>query len=1052
MSAIKPRRLRRAALMGGTAGACVFAVLGLSATSGHAQAQAQNQAQNQVQTQDGDALIEQMIVTGSRIARSGLTTPTPVTVLDSDAIQLSGELNLGNLLNQLPALGSTFTSASSTGFIGTTGIAILDLRRLGTDRTLVLVDGRRHVASNPGAQAVDINTIPVDLIDRVEVITGGASAIYGADAVTGVVNFITKDDFEGVSSRAQFGISDRGDSESWFVSLTGGGTFADGRGNAVLSVEYNDSEGILGTDRPHTAASNRYVVNPADTGVDDGIPDEILVPNGTLHFLNDSGVVLGFDSECDPVLGAAPGSGTAAAFGLCVPGDSLTFSDTGALITFDRGTVFDPPFGESQGGDGQLISPIGSIQPDTQRISINSKLNYQLVDQYLNLFVEAKFTNVQAQSFGQPSFDFVTALFVDGDNAFLPTALSDRIAADGIGTLNNATAGGVFLQRFHTDLGLRSDDVERNTFRIVAGMEGEFDNGWRYEFSYVYGRSAQNIVALNNRINDRFLAAVDSVALTQADIDAGLQSDAQLLRPGSSQVVLGANAQAGDIICRSVLDPTSDNTNTGEPIAAFARDGCVPLNIIGNGLANPAAVDFVFADTVRRDTIEQSVATLVLSGDTQSYFELPAGPIGFAVGGEFRFEESVSRPAVVDGLGLTFGNVLGVTEGNFNVYEGFAEVSIPVLADLPAVERLVVEAAGRISDYNSIGGTETWMVRGDWTPVSDIRFRVTYSEAIRAPNISELFSPQDQNFFDVNDPCSTENLGDAVDPALRAANCAALGAPPGFVSTADAATIPGVSGGNPLLMEESAESLTIGAIITPRWLPGFSLTVDYWDIEITDAISPVGEQAILDRCVDSPGGIDNQFCPLITRDGQFEITNITQIEQNLQKLEASGIDVEMNYNLDLADLGAGDWGTVDVRFIGTWVDTLREFPFQDEPVQDNEVGELGDPEFAFNLNTTWNWNGLQVNYELRWFDSMLREDDDEIDAVRPDRRDPLETGGTFFHDIQVNYQLNAYVQLYGGVNNLADKLPPGGVLATNDDGAIFDNIGRFFFFGARGTF
>ena len=1009
---IQRKRSCRAALLGSAATMIACSAIGAPAI-----------AQDLVQ--DDEAAIEQMVVTGSRIKRTGLTAPTPVTVLGAEQLSLSGETNLGNLLNQLPALGSTFSSASSTGFIGTTGLNLLDLRRLGTDRTLVLVDGRRHVGSVDASASVDINTIPTDLIDRVEVITGGASAIYGADAVSGVVNFVLRDDFEGVKFSAQIGDADEGSTLSYFIRGTAGGNFADGRGNAVISAEFSESSGFLSNERAFDRRNESFVANPAEDaeeGDDPNIPDTILIEDARLPLFSFGGLTTSF-------------FGTAGPLGLTSDGD---------LVPFDTGEVFDN-FRRSIGGDGVLLSDIGgSTQPDQQRINVNAKIDYELHD-YVTLFLEAKYVNNQAQSFGTASFD--TALPIQADNAFLSDQAQALLAAEG--------ASSFAVRRIHNDLGFRSDDIERQTFRGVVGFEGEFDNGLSYELSYVYGRSTNTIVAFNNRINDRFLAATDAVEITAADV-AALESRDLDPDPGADGISPFA---AGDIVCRSTLqnelnlDPS---TSVGDPrlpdgrvAPDFAFNGCVPASVFGEGAISAEAAAFINDDSVRSETLEQSVVTGVVTGDSSPWFELPAGPIGFAIGGEYRFETATTRPPGVDILGLTFGNVINVTGGQFDVYEGFAEVSVPLLKDLPAIRELAVEAAVRVSDYSTIGFTNTWKVGGSWSPVSDLRFRAVFSRAVRAPNIGELFGAQDQTFAFLEDPCDTENLDAGSD--FRVGNCNALGAPANFQQDETQGNIPGTQGGNPDLDEETADTLTLGVIFQPRWVPGLSITVDYWDIEIEDAIDSPEIDDVLRLCVDGPS-IDNSFCPLIERDpGTFQITGFTLVQQNIAALEASGVDFEVNYLLDLADVGF-DYGSLDFRVIGTWLDARTDFPFQEFPDEpEDETGELGDPEWVVNTNITWNWQGWTVNYELRFIDTQLLVENEELEAD-PDIQVPLRTGTDFFHDIQVRYQLHEQLELYAGINNIGDNNPPFGLSGAGTDSAIFDTIGRFYYGGLVARF
>jgi len=931
-------------------------------------------------------IIEEILVTGTRIKRSNLTTPTPVTVLDAELISLQGEVNIANMLNQLPALGSTFTNASSTGFIGTVGLSFLDLRRLGTDRTLVLVDGRRHVAGSAGTASIDINSIPQELVERVEVVTGGASAIYGADAVSGVVNFVMKDDFEGVSLYGQAGQADEADALSYTLRGILGGNFADDKGNAVFTFEVASSEGFKGFDRSYRKRNLRYVDNPDDGDTpdnpNDGIPDSILIDNATLNFITAPG------EFCD----------------FLVTGNCYQPNANGTLVPFDDGEIFSG--GVSRGGDGLPLSDItGSLQADLDRVITTARINYDL-NPLATIFMEAKYVNAQSLADnGTGAFDIFSQV-IGTDYAYLDAA-SRQIVADSGGVL--------FMSRTHQEAE-RQAKAERQLFRGVIGLEGEFDNGIGYDLSYVHGRATNQVQQRNNRINERFFAGLDAV------IDPA----------------------TGNPVCRITIDPAAQ-----EGFSSFVTDfadSCVPINVLGANRITPEAVAWSHANGFLNEAIEQNVVSLIFTGDSTALdFDLPAGPIGWAAGAEYREEYAQSVPTEIDQLGISFLNVIPPTEGEFDVTEFFAEVSVPLLSGKKGAEELTFDAAARFADYSTVGDATSWKAGLSWTPVSDIRFRGTLSQAIRAPNISELFGPQSQTFLFYDDPCDVDFLDEG--PPNRAANCAALGLPPDFEQDDTRGNTPGTTGGNPNVLEETADTITFGAIFTPRFAPSLSLTVDFWDVEIEDAISTPSLDDVLSNCVDG-ASIDNEFCPLLTRDpttGQLETFVITN--QNFSALEARGIDLEINYLLEFDNRG-----TIDFRAIATHLDKLNLFPFQTQPdFVDEEAGELGDPEWAFNFNATWNWNKWSVNYELRWLDSMLTVEIDEL-AADPDLQFPFETGSVTHHDIQLRFQANDAAELFFGVNNLTQEYPVHDLSGAGTDSAIFDNIGRFYYGGLRVNF
>lgn len=975
------------------------AAIAMFAASGTAMAQTQA-------GEEAEEKAEEIIVTGSRIVRNGFTAPQPVTVLDAETIALSGAIGLGDLLNELPALGSTFSLANSSRFIGTSGANFLDLRRLGADRTLVLVDGRRHVGSSAGSTNVDINTIPKELIERVEVVTGGASAIYGSDAVTGVVNFILKDDFEGVSLNGQFGQSEEGPFSAYTGSLTLGGNFDSDRGNAVLSIEWTDQDILRTRDRSSIAVNPRQVRNSADlvgrgnvSNIDDF--DEVVVPNAGLFIINRTGFAV-------------------------TPVGIQVFNDDGSIRPIDLGPAGNLGGGECQDCDFLSLQDVAILQPSLQRFSINAKADYDLTE-WATFFVEGKFVNTQSRSEGQPAFDFGTGeLIIFPDNPLLDSSVVDF--------LNDNNLAQLEIRRFHVDAGQRGEANERQTHRMVFGFEGDFEvpglgRDWKYELAYTYGRTTQTLVANNNRVNDRFFAAIDAVTDVNGDF-----------------------GNPGDVVCRVQLQQALGQTPTlpsGATVGRDIIDACVPTAFLGEGNFSEEALAFAFVNSVREDSIEQQAANAFISGDI---IDLPAGPLGFAIGGEWRVDKSDSRPAGVDQLGITFGNQLFDTNGRIRSIEGFVETTVPILAGLPGIDYLAADAAVRVSDYNTVGGITAWKFGLDWTATQDVRVRATYSKSVRAPNIDEVFGPLNQNFFGYDDPCSADELVNAPDQALRQANCVALGVPVGFDSVLDTRTVAGQSGGNPNLREEESKSWTVGLVVTPRWVPGLAISVDYWNIEIDDAISAPAAQDILERCVDAQS-INNSFCPLITRSTtDFEVTNIIALDQNLAALEASGVDFEVNYSFDLESVGAGDFGSLEFKVLGSRVIKRDDFPFQEFPNdRERQLGELGDPRWNVNSDVTWRWDRLTLNYENRYIGSQLTVDNEDFIA-NPTNVFPFETGSVFYHDIQARYLITDEIQVFAGVDNLGDKNPPAFLTGTGGGSAIFDNIGRHYYFGASINF
>lgn len=959
-------------------------------------------------------------------------------------------------MRELPALISSGLSTNSAG-----ALATLSLRSLGSERTLVVVNGRRHVGGISGTSTVDVSSIPTALVDRVEVLTGGASAIYGADAVTGVVNYILKDDFEGIDTRAQFGISDSGDAENKFLSITAGGNFADGRGNAVVAVEYREQNGLIGLDRDFAGPGQASQVN-----VTQDIIDNFNVnPNSSVTFL--PGETFNISSAAGQI--AIFGGGGQLGFdanGVPTFGTDGFFFNNGTLRNYNPG--LDAGGTNGIGGDGILNNTgLGNLVTPSKRVSVNANLTYDVTD-FAEFFLESKFTYVDAQAAGAVNTfnDFIP---IRVDNPFIPSQLQDALdtaVANGESIFTNGDNAQIFITRDQADDNVRNTtDTDRFSFRIVTGFKGDITDTWGYEVSYNYGRTESNAAASRQRFDDRFFASIDAVALTQADIDAlGADSLIQALRPGTEGAigVTGQTAQVGDIVCRSSIDPDVES-----PIASFpsTREGfltfdpgagspCVPTSIFGTNAINADAADFIFQRTVSDIAIEQQVVSAVITGDTSDFLNLPAGAISTAFGFEYRRETSSFQPDGADRDDLIFGGGTQPTTGRYTVTEGFGEILVPVLVDQPFAKELSIDAAYRYSDY-SIGGdagqsfsTDTYRIGMTWRPIDELLVRGSYSRAVRAPNIGELFDPQQVGFFFPDDPCDADFIDSGSE--FRAANCAAFGIPADF-DNPNTARFEGIQGGNPQLGPETADTYTVGFVWTPEYIPGFNLAVDYYNIDLTQAIASIGSQDIVDRCVDAPS-IDNEFCALQSRDPvTLGLNNIIQLEQNIAALKTSGVDFEVGYAFDLP----GDWGSIRSRLIGNYIIDRDDFPFQAFPDESVRVkGTLGVPKYNLNLSTTWSYEEFAFTYQVRYQDTQLIGGltFEEIENFANNNNgdpfaDPFETGDAFIHDISGSWQVRENFSVNAGINNLFNRKPFLAAINTP-----VSSIGRFFYVGFNASF
>ena len=937
----------------------------------------------------GTTAIEEIVVTGTRIARAESDFANPVVSISADSILQSGRTNVADFLVQSPALVGSLTgdlTAGSNSEFGETGLELLNLRNLGVDRTLVLVDGRRHVSGVAGSAAVDIDAIPTDLIETVDVLTGGASAIYGADGVSGVVNFRLKSDFEGITARAQGGISDVGDGDNGFLAFTAGTNFAEDRGNVAFAYEFSSDARVSDQDRrylrnPH--AANLYQ-NQDDLDDSPDLPD--LVPYNDVRYADSSqlgAVDVDFDLLSD-------------------------FEGTGRV--YDRGFVLEGSGGYTQGGSSTMVDGYqGDLFPKVER-NVANVLSHFDVSDALTVFAEAKYARTQASTLSQPTFDFY--LFATPDNPFMPQSIRDAIVPGAAAAYfeDPSAPDGVLVTRDNFDLGINTEQTTRETLRGVLGANGRISEHLTYEASYVYGETESRILTQGNRLEAQWLAAVDVVT-----------------DPGT-----------GRPVCRSSLDPDAP------PELA----GCIPYNIFGDGVRDPAAIDFVTTDSVSRSKVTQHVASGSLSGDFGAYFSLPGGPVGFAVGAEYRREASEFRPDPLIRDGLTWAGAVAPQSGSFEVIEAFAEVNVPVLKEAPFAHLLSFGAAVRVSDYSTVGMTTSWKVDGVYAPVRDVTLRGTYSQAVRAPNIAELFAPPSSSFNFIVDPCDTAELNNGS--GTRESNCAALltalGVDPTTFSPSStpqsSVYTEGVAGGNRSLSEETAKTWTVGFVLRPSFLPGFSLSADWYDIEITDAINTPEAQELAELCVDQPA-LDNPFCPGISRDPETGyIVGFNVRPDNVASFRTAGLDLTAAYVK-----ATESYGTFGVQLVGGYLDRL-EFVATPGASVSSERGQQYSPEYVATFNATWTRGPLAIAYGINWFsetDRFSRETlagDPDYAAARY-----LKAKEKWDHDLNVAVDVNDWLNVYAGVNNLFDQRPEFGYSSYP-----ISAMGRYYYAGARMNF
>lgn len=931
------------------------------------------------QDADDEAVQETIVVTGSRIARPDFTSNSPVSTVSAEQFDLTGTVNTESLLNTLPQTvpGLDRTSNNPGG-----GYATVNLRGLGTGRTLVLVDGKRVVPSTGGG-TVDINNIPSALVERVEVVTGGASAVYGSDAVAGVVNFILKDDFEGVEASAGYEVTQEGDADIWSAQLTMGGNFAEDRGNAVVSIGYTNRSELFQGDRDFSTFAQ----------FDDGA--------GGLFDGGSSGVPQG------ALFGAFSG---ASGFG---PG---IFNTDGTIRPF-----------VTSGDDNDFYNyaPVNYLQLPQERIQINGKAKYQInedVEVYASMFMANN--TVPQQLAPTPIFEprgGSIDVSLDGNPFIAPSAqqiISDAIGSgvdtDGDGIDDTFTIGAFGIRRRLEEVGARVANNEFTAYQFDAGISFDISDTWSADLSFTEGRT-KGVERQDGNINkDRFF---QSLLLADADGDGNVDVDAQ-----------------GNPSC---ADP---NSNGG-------LVPCAPLNLYGQGNISAEAADFIRTLAVIDLDYDMTNVVANLTGDTSGLFELPGGPIGLAFGAEYR-EEVFSFVPSQDVAASTISGFNGSppVAGGFDVYGVYAEAYLPILSDVQFADILALELAYRHEDYSTAGGVEAYKVAAEWAPDEQLRFRASYNTAVRAPSISELFSPQGEGFPSSSDPCGSQFNGDATLRAL----CEATGVPAANVGSAGidlpSGQVRQISGGNPDLQAEEAETLTLGFVATPDFIPGLTVSLDYFDIEITDVISAFGGGAnnVINTCYGDPvlGGVGSPFCNAITRAGSGLITEVSVTSQNVASLTVNGFDLQAEYSYDL-----GSYGLVGIDYVGTYSDenTLVPFDGADPITCAGEFGATcGEPTPTYKHRLSAKWANGPYTAQLLWRHIGGTDDDEGLSYTLA----VPELDAFNYFDASGSWEINDHLTLTGGIDNLLDEEPP--ILGDNQEQAntypaTYDVFGRTFF-------
>lgn len=1005
-----------------TISACIAAALGVSAP-GIAFSQ----------DNSAEEAVESIKVTGSRIPTDpNVSSSVPLQSLSGDDIRNSGELNLADIVNDIPALVSSLTAENSV-----TGANSLNLRGLGSERTLTLVNGRRHVAGFRGSSAVDVGTIPRALVERVEVITGGASAVYGADAVTGVVNFMLKDDFEGMQFDAQAGIPTEGGGETFGFDVVIGKNFDNDKGNIVFAATLEKEEALTFGERDWSKNNGIASVEPrANSDTSDDAFARAVIDDPRFWLTSQEGSIApGFGGR-DTTYVDLNGNGIAdcqeseAGRTGFLAGCWVTDPDGTARVNTD-GTILNGLWGI--GGDGGRLSfDRDTLFPSTDKYVFNLNGKYDFTDDLVGFF-EAKYVKAESTAFEEQD-TFYDTLFIAADNPFIPSEL----------TAVTDVTGGLLLTQDPLDFSDNNPSTyTRETQRFVAGLEWYINDEHKLEFSINHG-TFKNTSETTGLYLDRIFAAID--ATTAPDGSIVCRSDLD-------------SSAAYEIDYFTALNGYADGNFASNRYYSFTPgDGqCAPLNPFGTYSASAAAQDFVTSDLTDVLETEQTVVSLIATGEFDVLSDIFDGPIGYASGVEYRKESSDNRldsltlGILPDGTSLTPGVQVSEvdpflfsftsidndqqfnTAGEYDVTDAFLEVRLPIFFDRDYAYELTVDGAIRVADYSTLGNATTWKFGLAYSPIKDLNFRATISEAVRAPNISELFDPRLPITISATaDPCDPGNI-DAGSSA-REANCVSSLQSAG-VSDADifdadgnyawvnplTGRFSGTSGGNPDLDVETADTLTFGVVYSPTFVDGLTLTVDYWDVEIADAIIAVASTNVLQGCLDSNDFPALGFCEQFERRADGGLSDLTTGQINFAKQEAEGIDFSVNYTFEV------DENTFGARLVGTHQKTLNSF-FNPLDLTDVDVvlEEIQSPELSGNLELSWERGPLNVAFQTTY---QSKQAVDEIEVVRGLGDQAVLYGDdgffdeVYIFDINASYQFDDSITVFGGINNIANEEP-----------------------------
>ena len=973
----------------------------------------------------GAGAVEEVVVTGSRIPRAGFDTLQPAQTVSAETLLDRGFTNAGDALNELSAFGSAGSNNTGQQSGQNVGQQFVNLYGLGSQRTLVLVNGRRFVSGNaptppgtfggpPPGQEVDLNTIPVGLIDHLEVLSVGGAPIYGADAIAGTVNVILKNNYQGVDAQAQYGISREGDGNSYVGRVTAGANFLEDRGNIVATVEYSQQDGLTYADRPRTLPYATQQPSDACTALGYGA---CYVPNATVPSIFPGGIPTltagGLANQGSPTYPQAihDASGAVVAF---APNGNLNPVNLGIQ---NNGLVF------GSGGDGDNLAGQSSFIAPIKRVQLGGLGHYDLTP-HVTAYAETLYSHVEGtQLAAQPAYQSAFFASQNGAGPLEFTTANPYLTDQARSVLTAAGADTFYLSRANLDLAPQSFKNSIDTYRIVAGLKGDFSlfgRKIRWDGAFNYGRSQGNETYYDiNQAN--FLNAIDVVK----------------------------DPATGNIVCRVTLTPPPVPAGGVQPTSVTA---CQPLNLFGSGAPSAAARSFVTARDSATSVLSQRDVQLNVNG---SPFDIWAGPVQLAAGFEYRQESGSYDVDAFAAAGLGRNAASSGVAGSYDSKEFYGEATVPLISpkmEIPFVRSAELDGSFRRIENSLAGGANVFTLGLKYAPVDDIQFRGNVTHSVRAPSIEELFLPTTNTQSFAQDPCDPNYI--AAKPQ-RGTNCAAefaaLGASlNGFKSQVVNASVLGTTGGNADLLNERANAWTAGFVLRPRWVPRLSIALDWINIHLKDPITSLSLTQVMDACYDS-ASYPNTFCGLFTRNAQGQVTAFQTPLVNAGAQEFAGAQLDATYSIGVADLPFithiglhrdRDYGSLSFETNAFFEEKHNT---QILGVTTKTRGDIGDPKWRVNASTRYRYGPVMVYLQGRYIDSgyadvTLQRTSQQIYGVSP----------YWVWNGAISYDITKRLTGELTINNLFNQDPPKYAITLSGQSlSTYDYFGQAFIFKLR---